>query len=160
MPRTKALIIPDTHVLKRLMEEYVEMLRETEKAVKKVLALNPQKEKFWDQLSEHAAEISMVEIRSKTIVEEIDDLINQLTRRLRGRSLVGGRTATRSTRLLERLSCGITSQLRSLSAEPAAEPLVAVRFRAPSKGRFGVSPPNSKLGVVPKSSRLGQNASP
>jgi len=78
MPRTKAPTIPDTHVLKRLMEEYLEMLRETEEAVKKVLALNPQKEEFWDQLSEHADEISMVEIRSKTIVEEIDDLINQL----------------------------------------------------------------------------------
>ena len=46
--------------------------------MKKVLARNPQTEEFWDQLSEHAAEISMVEIRSKTIVEEIDDLINQL----------------------------------------------------------------------------------
>ncbi len=78
MPRTKALIIPDTHVLKRLMEEYLEMLRETEKAVENVLALNPQKEEYWDQLSEHAAEISMVDIRSKTIVKEIDALINQL----------------------------------------------------------------------------------
>ena len=78
MSRTKPPAIPDTHVLKRFMEEYVEMLREAEKAVKKVLALNPQKEEFWDQRSEHAAEISMVEIRSKTIVEEIDDLINQL----------------------------------------------------------------------------------
>jgi hypothetical protein len=44
----------------------------------KVLALNPQKEEFWDQVSEHAVAISMVEIRSKTIVEEIDDLINKL----------------------------------------------------------------------------------
>ena len=78
MPRTKAPTIPDTHVVKRLMEEYVEMLREAEKAVKSVLALNPETEEFWDQLSEHAAEISMVEIRSKTIVEEIDDLINRL----------------------------------------------------------------------------------
>jgi predicted nucleic acid-binding Zn-ribbon protein len=78
MSRTKPPAIPDTHVLKRFMEEYVEMLREAEKAVKKVLALNPQKEEFWDQLSEHAAEISMVEIRSKTIVEEIDNLIDQL----------------------------------------------------------------------------------
>jgi hypothetical protein len=78
MPRTKAPTIPDTHVLKRLMEEYLEMLREAEKAVKNILALNPQKEDFWDQLSEHAAEISMVEIRSKTIVEEIDNLIDQL----------------------------------------------------------------------------------
>jgi hypothetical protein len=78
MPKTKAPAIPDTHVLKRLMEEYLEMLRETEKMVKKALALNPQKEEFWDHLSEHAAEISMVEIRSKTIVAEIDNLINQL----------------------------------------------------------------------------------
>jgi hypothetical protein len=78
MPKTKAPAIPDTHVLKRLMEEYLEMLRETEKMVKKALVLNPQKEEFWDHLSEHAAEISMVEIRSKTIVAEIDNLINQL----------------------------------------------------------------------------------
>jgi hypothetical protein len=78
MPRTKAPTIPDTHVLKRLMEEYVEMLREAEKAVKNILELNPQREEFWDQLSEHAADISMVEIRSKTIVEEIDNLIDQL----------------------------------------------------------------------------------
>ena len=78
MPRTKPPTVPDTHVLKRLMEEYLEMLRETEEAVNKVLALNPQKEEFWDQLSEHAAGISMLEIRSKTIVEEIDDLIDRL----------------------------------------------------------------------------------
>ncbi len=78
MPKAKAPAVPDTHVLKRLMEEYLEMLREAEKTVKKVLALNPQKEEFWDQLSEHTAQISMVEIRSKTIVEEIDDLIDQL----------------------------------------------------------------------------------
>ncbi|PYV10246.1 MAG: hypothetical protein DMG23_08310 [Acidobacteria bacterium] len=78
MPKAKAPAVPDTHVLKRLLEEYLEMLREAEKTVKKVLALNPQKEEFWDQLSEHAAEISMVEIRSKTIVEEIDELIDQL----------------------------------------------------------------------------------
>ena len=78
MPRTKATSIPDTHVLKRLMEEYLEMLRETERTVKKVLALNPQTEEFWDQVSEHAADISMVGIRSTTIVEEIDNLIDKL----------------------------------------------------------------------------------
>ncbi len=78
MPKAKAPAVPDTHVLRRLMEEYLEMLRETEKIVKKVLALNPQKEEFWDQLSEHAAEISMVGIRSNTIVEETDELIDQL----------------------------------------------------------------------------------
>jgi len=78
MPRTKAPTIPDTHVLKRMMEEYVEMLGDTEKAVRRILSLDAQKDEFWDQLSEHAAEISMVEIRSKTIVEEIDNLINRL----------------------------------------------------------------------------------
>jgi len=78
MPKTKTPAIPDTQVLKRLMEEYVEMLREAEKIVKKALTLNPQREEFWDHLSAHAAEISMLEIRSKTIVEEIDALIDQL----------------------------------------------------------------------------------
>lgn len=60
------------------MEEYLEMLRESEKIVKKALALDPQREEFWDYLSDHAAEISMLEARSKTIVDEIDDLIDQL----------------------------------------------------------------------------------
>ena len=78
MPKPKVSIIPDTHVLKRLMEEYLEMLRETEKITKKALSLNPEKEEYWDYLSEHAAEISMLGIRSNTIVEEIDDLIDQL----------------------------------------------------------------------------------
>lgn len=78
MPKTKAPSVPDTHVLKRLMEEYLETLRETEKIVKKALAQNPEKEEFWDQLSDHAEEISLIEIRSKTIVEEIDALIDQL----------------------------------------------------------------------------------
>jgi len=78
MPRTKAPTIPDTHVLKRLMEEYVEMLPETESIVKKLLTLNPGTEEFWDQVSEHAADISMVGIRSATIVEDIDSLIDQL----------------------------------------------------------------------------------
>jgi hypothetical protein len=78
MPRTKAPAIPDTHILNRLLEEYLEMLHETGKTVKNILALSPDREEYWDQLSEHAAEISMVEIRSRTIVEEIDDLIDQL----------------------------------------------------------------------------------
>ncbi len=78
MPKTKAPAVPDTDLLKRLMEEYLEMLGETEKIVKKILGLNPQKEEFWDYLSDHAAEISMLEIRSKTILDEIDGLIEQL----------------------------------------------------------------------------------
>jgi hypothetical protein len=78
MSKTKAPAIPDTHILRRLMEDYLEMLRETEGIVKKLLVLNPEKEEFWDEVSEHAAEISMVGIRSNTIVEEIDKLIDQL----------------------------------------------------------------------------------
>jgi len=54
------------------------MLRESEKIIKKALTLNPQREEFWDYLSDHAAEISMLEVRSKTIVDEIDNLIDQL----------------------------------------------------------------------------------
>jgi hypothetical protein len=76
--KQRAPTVPDTHVLQRLMEEYLEMLRETEKTVKKVLALNPHTEEFWDQVSEHAADISMVGIRSTSIVEEIDSLIDRL----------------------------------------------------------------------------------
>jgi len=78
MPQTKAPAIPDTHVLKRLMEEYVEMLRDTEGIIKRALTLDPQREEFWDHISERAADISMVGIRSTSIVEEIDSLINQL----------------------------------------------------------------------------------
>ena len=78
MSHAKAPAIPDTHVLIRLMEEYVEMLRESKNIVKKVLTLNPETEEFWNQVSEHAADISMVGIRSTTIVEEIDNLIDQL----------------------------------------------------------------------------------
>lgn len=78
MAKTSAPTIPETRLLRHLMEEYLEMLRKTERGVKKVLALNPQNEEFWDQLSEHAAEITMLGIRSNTIVEEIDELIDHL----------------------------------------------------------------------------------
>jgi hypothetical protein len=78
MPKAKAPAVPDTHVLKRLMEDYLDMLREAEGIVKKNLALDPEKEEFWDYLSEHAAEIWWVGARSESIVEEIDDLIDQL----------------------------------------------------------------------------------
>jgi len=95
MPRTKASAIPDTHVLIRLMEEYLEMLRGTEKKVKKVLVLNPRTEKYRDQISEYAAEISMLEIRSTAIVGEIDNLIDKLPKDLEGRlSAVNFRLST------------------------------------------------------------------
>jgi len=60
------------------MEDYLDMLREAEKNVKKNLALDPEKEEFWDYLSEHAADIWWVGTRSQSIVDEIDDLIDQL----------------------------------------------------------------------------------
>jgi hypothetical protein len=47
-------------------------------AAKALAALRPDTEEFWDYLSEHAADISMLGIRSNTIVEEIDDLIDCL----------------------------------------------------------------------------------
>jgi len=78
MQKSKALAVPDARTLKHFMEEYLEMMRETEKIVKKALALDPQKEEFWDHISDHAADITMLGIRSNTIVEEIDDLIDQL----------------------------------------------------------------------------------
>jgi predicted transcriptional regulator len=78
MPKSKAPPVPDTRTLKHLLEEYLEMMHEAEKIVKKALALNSEKEEFWDHISEHAADISMLGIRSNTIVEEIDELIDQL----------------------------------------------------------------------------------
>jgi len=53
-------------------------LREPEKNVKKNLALYPEKEEFCGYLSGHAADIWWVGTRSQSIVDEIDDLIDQL----------------------------------------------------------------------------------
>lgn len=69
---------PDTHVLKVLMEEYLEMLRDTERGVKEVLSLDLQKEEFWDELAELDPTITLIEARSKGIQEEVLDLIDQL----------------------------------------------------------------------------------
>jgi hypothetical protein len=77
-PETKAPAIPDVHVLTRLVEEYQEMLREAERGVKKVLALNPQTEKFRDELTNVAPHFSLVGDRLNTTWEEITDLIDQL----------------------------------------------------------------------------------
>ena len=60
------------------MQEYQEMLREAERGVKKVLALDPQTEAFWDQLDEATPLITMVGDRSNSIWEEVLDLIDQL----------------------------------------------------------------------------------
>jgi hypothetical protein len=78
MPRPKASAIPDTHTLQVIMEEYLEMLREAERGVKKVLSLDPNKEAFWDELSELYPHLTWVESRSSSIQEEIEDLIDEL----------------------------------------------------------------------------------
>jgi hypothetical protein len=78
MPKTKAATIPDVRVLKDFMEEYQDMLRDAQQGVKRVLALNPQTEKFWDELTDVATKISLVGNRSDTLWGEIVRLIDQL----------------------------------------------------------------------------------
>ena len=78
MAKAKASAVPDTHVLQVLVEEYMDMLGEAQRGAKKLLALNPQKEEFWDQLSELDPIVTLIESRSNSIHEEIDALIDQL----------------------------------------------------------------------------------
>ena len=78
MPKAKASAVPDTHVLQVLVEEYMDMLGGAVRGAKKLLTLNPQKEEFWDQLSELDPIVTLIESRSNSIHEEIIDLIDQL----------------------------------------------------------------------------------
>jgi hypothetical protein len=78
MPKAKAATIPDVRTLKEFMEEYQDMMREAQQGVKKVLALNPQTEKFWDELTDVATKISWVGSRSETLWDEIVRLIDEL----------------------------------------------------------------------------------
>lgn len=78
MGKAKTSVVPDTHVLRVLAEEYLEMLGEARRDVKKLLALDPQKEEYWDYLSEIEANITLIGSRSGSIHEEIDALIDQL----------------------------------------------------------------------------------
>ena len=78
MTNAKTTTIPDTHVLKVLAQEYQQMLDEAQRGVKKLLSLDPQREEFWDQLSELDPTITLIESRSNSIHEEIDELIDQL----------------------------------------------------------------------------------
>jgi hypothetical protein len=43
-----------------------------------LLSLDPQQEEFWDQLSELDPTITLIESRSNSIHQEIDELIDQL----------------------------------------------------------------------------------
>jgi hypothetical protein len=70
--------IPDIHVLKVLAQEYEQMLVEAQCGIQKLLSLDPQEEEFWDQLSKLDPTITLIESRSGSIHQEIDDLIDQL----------------------------------------------------------------------------------
>ena len=78
MPKTNAVTVPDVRVLKDFMEEYQDMMRDAQQGVKRVLALDPQTEKFWDELTDVATKISLVGSRSETLWEEIVRLIGEL----------------------------------------------------------------------------------
>lgn len=74
----KTTTVPDTHVLKVLAQEYQQMLIQAQRGVEKLLSLDPQEEAFWDQLSELDPTVTLIESRSDSIHQEIDDLIDQL----------------------------------------------------------------------------------
>jgi hypothetical protein len=78
MAKSKTPVVPDTHVLRVLMEEYVEILREAERRTRKALSLDPHQEEFWDELSELDPHLTFVASRTESIQEEIDELTEQL----------------------------------------------------------------------------------
>lgn len=78
MPKAKTSAVPDTGTLRVLMEEYLEMLRDAERGVKKVLNLDPKNEEFWDALSDLDPLITLIGSRSESIWEESLDLVDQL----------------------------------------------------------------------------------
>lgn len=78
MGKTKSRTYPDTTDLRAFVEEYLQMLEDAGATAKKLLALDPQSEKFWEELSSHAHLFTQVGDRSNIIWEEIDQLIDQL----------------------------------------------------------------------------------
>ena len=78
MPKGKAVTVPHVRVLKDFMEEYQDIMRDAQEGVKRVLALNLQTEKFWEELTDVATKISLVGSRSDTLWEEIVRLIDEL----------------------------------------------------------------------------------
>ena len=78
MTKATSSTVPDIHVLKVFVQEYRQMLVEAQQGIEKLLALDPQEERFWDQLSDLDPTITLIESRSSSIHEEIDDLIDQL----------------------------------------------------------------------------------
>jgi hypothetical protein len=78
MSKAKAATVPDVRTLKDLMEEYQDMMRDTQQGVRRVLPLDPQTEKFWDELTDVATKISLVGNRSDSLWEEIVRLVDEL----------------------------------------------------------------------------------
>ena len=78
MSKAKTPVVPDTRTLRVLMEEYLEMLRDAERGVKKVLSLDPKNEEFWDALSDVDPLLTLIGSRSESIWEESLDLVDQL----------------------------------------------------------------------------------
>jgi len=78
MSKAKTAAYPETQTLSHLLQEYQKMLREAERATKSILALDPQSEKFWDELSGSAHLFTAVGDRSATLWEEITRLIDKL----------------------------------------------------------------------------------
>lgn len=78
MTKSKVATYPNTKTLAALIQEYQEMLREAERASKRILALDPQTERFWDGLTDSAQLFAEVGSRSESVWEEIVDLVDQL----------------------------------------------------------------------------------
>lgn len=78
MAKIKAQAVPDTHVLRVLMEEYLGMLRDAGGKVRKALSLDPNKEEFWDALSDLDPLLTLIESRSASLQEESLGLTDQL----------------------------------------------------------------------------------
>jgi len=78
MPKSKAPSIPDTGTCRILLEEYLEMLRDAERQVKKVLSLNPAKEEYWDALADLDPLLTQIESSSNSLQEESLNLLDQL----------------------------------------------------------------------------------
>jgi len=74
----KTTTLPDTHVLKVLAQEYQQMLSQAQRGIERLLSLDPHEEAFWNQLSELDPVVTLIESRSNSIHQEIDELVDQL----------------------------------------------------------------------------------
>jgi len=78
MGKVRTSAAPDTHVLRVLVEEYLEMLADAQRGIRRLLTLDPRKEDYWEQISDLDPTITLIESRSSSIHEEIEELTDQL----------------------------------------------------------------------------------